>query len=860
MKRVVGVAALAALLCVAGWGGWNLTAGLRAQPGQTARPPEISGTASAATSEPTAPAHSLVVPALDDATRPVPLQLTESMLRNAVEAGTLLVTHPGGERYPVRSLRGREEPAGRWSVIGTVATRLGPQSMILTFGGHDVFGVLPLPDGSQLTISTTRRVTGIAPAGGMIPPGHSSAGSTDMLLPPKRPKSRVGMPHALAAPALAAAADAGTEVTIDLLGLYSDNLVTLRGSVEAAETEVINQVAVANQSHVDSDTHVRFALKGMKQVQVDPEIYNTPLVESMLDEQMEEALRDELGADLVFLLRPHVEGDGSCGVAWLNGDNLGTEFDPAYGYSVINVGPCSPWVLPHELGHNMGSSHDRETATASDGSVTYGAFPWSFGFRRGGDAGFATIMAYSDYDKPRIGYFSDPGSMACGEPCGADGLADNVRSLKAMAPAIAAFRGTPGTVSLADAARVEPVGGDTTTIGVPIRLSGAAPEGGLRFRVDVTGGTASAGLDFALDGSSEVELAAGEREVLFPVTIIGDDDEEGDETVTLELVALDDTTIEDGNAVMTIVDDDPRTLVRGRAVFPEGTDPPETGFQMLFQGIDGIADSNLWIDVGPPDFSYSVPVARNSVVRFSAFLLPEPFVSAPVKLGLVDSTVEANLPLEIGMRVSGTIMLPEGGTEIDGNFNFSVEEALEGVGPIASHNFGLSPGDTYSVLVMPGAIVNIEATPPAPYQPYWFRMPRMQGDLEHDVVLSTQPSLVVWGGEFSHEYETTASVIALSAPAPAGGVTVTYSNHSGTAVAGEDFAPADHVALTIPEGSKGINFDLGLLHDNRYEPTEYFKVAVDEVQGATPTVPAMRVVIEDNDAHTGGPAQKQRAP
>src|SRR5690606_41693062 len=131
---------------------------------------------------------------------------------------------------------------------------------------------------------------------------------------------------------------------------------------------------------------------------------------------------------------------------------------------------------------------------------------------------------------------------------------------------------------LVEVRRGESVGGDTTPVAVLIRPSGDAPEGGWRFRVDVTGGTASAGLDFALDGSSEVELAAGQREVLFPVTIIGDDDEEGDETVTLELVALDDTTIEDGDAVMTIVDDDPRTLVHGRAVFPEGTDPPETGF------------------------------------------------------------------------------------------------------------------------------------------------------------------------------------------------------------------------------------------------------------------------------------------
>src|SRR5690606_23075886 len=103
-------------------------------------------------------------------------------------------------------------------------------------------------------------------------------------------------------------------------------------------------------------------------------------------------------------------------------------------------------------------------------------------------------------------------------------------------------------------------------------------------------------------------------------------------------------------------------------------------------------------------------------------------------------------------------------------------------------------------------------------------------------------------------------VMGLSAPAPAGGVTVTYSLHSGTAVGGADYQPAEHVTATIPEGNKGTNFALHFIDDSRYEPTEYFDVVVDQVEGATPTVPAMRVVIEDNDAHTGGPAQKQPAP
>lgn len=860
MKRAWIAAAAGALLCVAGLGAWSLEskgAGSFEESQALAAGARASARGGAAMQN---QAPVLKVPASARQGAPAVFRLSESMVRAALADGTLLVELPGGIRYPVRMVGWRTPWKGRWTAIGKVATRVGMQSMVLTFGGHDVFGVLPLPDGSQLSIVTSRDVTRIAPAGNLIPPGHTGIGNSDMPVPPRRAKQgRVRMAAARRMPV--ADDDASGDVRIDLLGLYSDELVALRGSVETAETEVVQQVAAANQAHADSGTGVQFELKGMKEVEVAAGTLNRPVLDSITEEQLEGDLRDQLGADLVFLVRPYTEGDPSCGIAWLNGDNLGTEFDPRYGYAVINVDPCSPWVLPHELGHNMGSSHDRETATAADGSISYGAFPWSFGYRQGGEAGFATVMAYSEYDMPRIGYFSNPGSIACGAACGIDGLADNVRSLRATASSVASFRGTPGSALIADAGRVEPMQGETAEIEVPVRLSGVAPAGGLAFEVEVVGGSAEAGVDYSIPETHALQIAPGEREAYFPITIIGDDAEEGDETVFLRLHSVDGTVVEDADAVATIVDDDPRIVVEGRAMFPAGAEAPTGSFQLLFTGVDGTSDSARWVTVSPPDFAYSVPTAKSALVSMYPFSLPEPFVAAPMNLGLVDGRVEADLRVYVGMRVAFTLSLPEGGSALTGSVPVSVEEGLEGIGVIGTYGFGLQPGESASLLVMPGAIINIKATPPAPYQPYWFRAPSLQGDLEQPIVLSTLPSLVFWGGEDRREYEENVeSVFGLSAPAPPGGVTIVYSSHSGTALAGKDFQAADHVEVTIPEGEKGAYGRANVIDDPLFEPTEDFVIAIDSVTGASPTVPAMQVVIQDNDARTGGRGQRQTLP
>src|SRR5262249_24350025 len=117
-------------------------------------------------------------------------------------------------------------------------------------------------------------------------------------------------------------------------------------------------------------------------------------------------LRDTYGADAVVLI---VNDMAFCGQALLM-TTVSNSFK-TFAFSLVSrVCAAGNYSFAHELGHNMGSHHDRANA---DG---LGAYPYSFGYQAP-DKAFRTIMAYNCGGDgcPRGNHWSNPEVIVGGQ-------------------------------------------------------------------------------------------------------------------------------------------------------------------------------------------------------------------------------------------------------------------------------------------------------------------------------------------------------------------------------------------------------------------------------------------------------------
>jgi hypothetical protein len=424
--------------------------------------------------------------------------LSEEHALRAIASGRLRVVTPEGEILDFQYDRHVEHPSGDWTWIGHRPGHEGEQT-ILTFGAEAAFGSiaqagkpplrLTVRDGASWLVETDpAKVAGIANAATRPQrPDYHIVAESEL---PRRAASVVAVadgvttsPPVSASTAMVAAAAAAT--TVDLIIGYTSGFANANGGASGATTRLNYLVDVANAAYANSKVSAQVRLVMAMQVSYTDTNSNDTALEQLSGYKSGSgpvtpdaafdalrAAREQYGADLVSLVRDFYEPEhGGCGIAWLLGGGLqGIDLNEGWdelGYSVVSDGAdtgadgksyfCLDKTLAHELGHNMGQAHDRETAKGTDGVLDnpddYGVSDYSFGYKKNGSpSGLYDIMAYGDTGQTSYNIFSNPrvtfcGGQPCGIAAGQANAADASLSLGQTMPVVAMFRPAANTAS-----------------------------------------------------------------------------------------------------------------------------------------------------------------------------------------------------------------------------------------------------------------------------------------------------------------------------------------------------------------------------------------------------------------------------
>jgi hypothetical protein len=215
--------------------------------------------------------------------------------------------------------------------------------------------------------------------------------------------------------------------TLDLLFYYETGMET-----PEAIADLVTEVT--NQAMADSQIALRANVVAVKPLEIDPTALQEEVLDQMWDEEAPfadiESDRAFYGADLVVAIRENIpEDDDACGIA-----PVGVQDGEPYRYAYMTVVQwlpadkasggtfCTDTTTAHELGHLLGSSHERRLAEEDEVQ----AYPYSFGHY---GLGFHTIMSYGDEPEKRV--FSNPEitcqNLRCGLPEDDPESADNAR-------------------------------------------------------------------------------------------------------------------------------------------------------------------------------------------------------------------------------------------------------------------------------------------------------------------------------------------------------------------------------------------------------------------------------------------------
>ncbi|MFI5802027.1 reprolysin-like metallopeptidase [Streptomyces sp. NPDC051561] len=297
----------------------------------------------------------------------------------------------------------------------------------------------------------------------------------DMSMPPAPAAARPATPRALPVAPDKDCRQGSKSALIDLIVGYTPKALAEAGGVSQMRADITRSVALTNDALADSKVNARIRLVHIPPVSKVPAARDgvtqdlikalaTPR-DNLLDEM--QALRDKHGADLVSVI---AGGRAAGGLGY--SPKAPAKSTANYGYNVVAHAALKNFSLGHEIGHNLGSSHDR--VTQPNQPPPYGANGY---FPKTGE--FASLMAYESGCRKatsgkcgRINQFSNPllsyRGQPLGVPLGKPNEADAARVFNTTTKAIATYRDTKSSDTLcAVSTAVTPAGAGTVEAAQP---------------------------------------------------------------------------------------------------------------------------------------------------------------------------------------------------------------------------------------------------------------------------------------------------------------------------------------------------------------------------------------------------------